>query len=315
MDTWLLISPLARGAYFDAMVDVSVAEFQLCFPEHAVEPAVLGGMPALRIRGPALDLKRLGRLSFLQGAFQGSANQLAPIDLPPAFDLPDSLVFGAKYAGKTNELVTQLAINTALAFADLRTDGPIKVLDPTAGRGTTLLWAARYGMVARGIERDKKALADFQRHVKRQTKLQRIKHKELSGFTTKKNANDLGRFLEYRFAAGSARLVIGDSKDAPRLLGGERFHLVVGDLPYGIQHRGSGRTRNPLENLRSCATAWAASLHPGGAMVLVFNAFMPRRDGLVRVFEDAGLEALPFAAPHRMSESILRELAVFRKPR
>ncbi len=307
----LLISPLARGAYFGDVLSVAREELALVMPGVEAEASTHGGLTVLTVPEEVASLRDLARLSFVQGVFRDEGEGWIPLDADPAFGLPDALVFGAKYPGKTHELATQLAINTALAHAELPEDGPVKLLDPTAGRGTTLLWGARYGMNARGIERDRKALADFQRHVKKQTKLHRIKHKESSGFTTKKNKDDIGRFLEYRFGDACARLVIGDSKDARHLLNRERFHLIVGDLPYGVQHTGPRGTRNPLDNLKACAPAWADSLLPGGCMVLMFNAFLPRREALVELFEAQGLTVHPMTAAHRMSESILRELAVF----
>lgn len=50
-------------------------------------------------------------------------------------------------------------------------------------------------------------------------------------------------------------------------------------------------------------------------MVLIFNALQPKRAELVEVFEGVGLTAQPFEAPHRMSESILRDLVVFTQAR
>ena len=107
---------------------------------------------------------------------------------------------------------------------------------------------------------------------------------------------------------------LGDSRDAPELLSGKRYAMLVTDLPYGIEHTGPGGKRNPLDVVRACAPGWAASLRPGGSAVLVFNRLQPRREALAAVFEGVGLEVLPFAAPHRMSESIERDFLVARQP-
>ncbi|MEO1271450.1 MAG: hypothetical protein AAFX99_25430, partial [Myxococcota bacterium] len=116
------------------------------------------------------------RLACVQGMFRvDEVGRLTPLDLQPDFRLPPSLVYGAKYRGKTHELVTQLALNVAVAHC--RTGSPPQtLLDPMAGRGTTLLWGLRYGLHGRGIEQDQGALDDLHRHIKRQTKLHRIKH-------------------------------------------------------------------------------------------------------------------------------------------
>jgi hypothetical protein len=49
-------------------------------------------------------------------------------------------------------------------------------------------------------------------------------------------------------------------------------------------------------------------------MVLVFNSLQPKRAELCSLFVEQGLVLQDFSAPHRMSESILRDLLVFTKP-
>lgn len=312
MQVQLLLSPLARGAYFASVADIAAAELRLIAPEADATTETVGELTFLCADLPEALLPAVARLSAVQGIFVDWRPQPISAD----FALPAALVWGAKYAGKTNELLTQLAINVALAHATLPTEGgQVRLLDPTAGRGTTLLWAARYGMSAIGIERDRKAIDDFQRNVKRQTKLERIKHREQKGFAIKKNPDDIGRYLHYDFQGPSARLVIGDSAEAEALTGRTRAHLVVGDLPYGIQHRSRRGRRNPIEDIAACAPAWADRLLPGGAMVLVFNALTTKRDAMANLLTAEGLTLQPFAAPHRMSESILRDLIVFTRPR
>ena len=93
----------------------------------------------------------------------------------------------------------------------------------------------------------------------------------------------------------------------------EKFHLIVSDLPYGIQHFTTDKTRNSIAVLRACATDWCDSLKPEGVMVLEFNRNIPRRKDLLAVFTEQGLEALDFTAPHQMSESIVRDIVVLKK--
>ena len=91
-------------------------------------------------------------------------------------------------------------------------------------------------------------------------------------------------------------------------------HLLVTDIPYGIQHRG-GRDgqRSPLTTLESCAASWSERLLPGAGVAIAFNTHMPTREQLAGVMASVGLRPLPIALPHRMSESIIRDVAVFRK--
>jgi hypothetical protein len=310
----LLLSPLTQGAYFADAAEVARAEYLAHYPHREIEAEEVSPLVFLNVEAEPADLEQLTRLSFVQAIFSERDGALTVVDQRPGFDLPEQMVSGAKYQGKTNELVTQLAINVGLAFSEPKDDSTPSLLDPMAGRGTTLLWALRYGMNAQGIEQDPKALDGLQRHVKKQTKLQRIKHKETEGSVGKFSRKAYGRFIQYQFGDRTMRLITGDAREADKLLSRKRFHLIVADLPYGVQHRAPGGTRNPLQTVGECASSWCDSLRSGGAMVLVFNTYQPRRAQLVRTFVECGLQERDFTARHRMSESILRDLVVFTKP-
>ena len=310
----LLVDPRATGAYFADTLDVARAELLLHRPDSQPEVIEHPMFTRLRVQVPAAALPQLARLSFVQAIFAVDGTRLEPLHTDPGYQLPAELVFGAKYRGKTHELLTLLALNVARATCTVPLEHTIKVLDPMAGRGTTLLWAARTGWSATGIERDGRAVDDLQRHVKKQCKLLRIKHKETRGTVGRKGRDGTGRFVRYTFGTPTIRLITGDARQTRPLLQGERFPLIVTDLPYGIQHTRDDGWRDPTATLRACAPEWAGRLAPGGSMVLSFNAFLPRRERLLELFTEAGLEPHPFAAPHRMSESILRDLVVFTRP-
>jgi hypothetical protein len=312
MSLLLLVTPLAAGAYFADVASVARAELAACFPGAEAALVQRATLTFLAVDLPADAAGGLSRLSFVQAVFvERPDGALDLLDADPGFDLPAELVTGARYRGKTNELLTQMVLNLALATcrADVDARGP-KLLDPMAGRGTTLLWAARYGIEARGIELDERALGDLQRHVGRQTKLLKVKHQRDKG-GGKRGAS----FVGYRFERAGLKLLHGDAREAGRLLDGERFHLLVSDLPYGIEHRsGPGGARDPRAVLAACAPEWAERLRPGGAMVLAYNRLLPPREVLAGPFVEAGLTLLPVEAPHRMSESILRDVLVMRRP-
>ena len=313
----VLLNPLAKGAYFASLLEVAQAELSALFPDVVGTVSPCGPLQFLEVDLPHDQASKLMRLSFAQGLFvEGSEGQLTPIAEDGGFALPEALVWGSKYRGKTHELVTQLALNLAIAHATPDPKKKPALLDPMAGRGTTLMWASRYGIDAYGIEVERDALEHFQRDVKRQTKLHKVKHKEQGGVIGPKKS-PVGRFFELSWAETStcARLIIGDSLKAEALTTNKRFSYIVSDLPYGVQFGGYGGYRSPIKALEERAGAWAERLSPGGAMVLIFNALQPKRAELVEVFEGVGLTAQPFEAPHRMSESILRDLVVFTKAR
>lgn len=311
----ILLNPLAKGAYFNALIEVAQAELSACFPHISSQVSQEGPLLFLEVDLPKSEAQKLMRLSFAQGLFENAPHhQLIPLTEDGQFALPEALVWGNKYRGKTHELVTQLALNLALAYGEVDSKKPPSVLDPMAGRGTTLMWASRYGLEAYGIEIERDALEHFQRDVKRQTKLHKIKHKEQSGVIgTKKSP--IGRFFEFHWSDTNtnARLIVGDSLKADLLTAGKRFSYIVSDLPYGVQFGGSSGQRNPLKTLSDRAQVWADRLLPGGVMVLIFNALQPKRTEIIKIFEDSGLTALSFEAPHRMSESILRDLVLFKR--
>ena len=309
----LLLDPRAEGAFFADTLAVAQAEVRAAFP--AAEPAVAAHhtLTFLSVALPEAAAPALVRLATVQAVFAEGEGGLRLLDADPGFALPPTLVWGTKYRGKTHELATQLALNVALAH-HTPADRPLKLLDPMAGRGSTLLWALRYGLEARGVEQDPRALADLQRHVKRQCKLHRLKHQQRKGSVGPKRKDQAGAFLEYRFGERGLKLVTGDSRDVASLLAGERVDLIVSDLPYGVQHVGRGGTRDPLPALAECAEGWAGLLRRGGVMALLYNRFLPKRRALLEVFEGAGLVAQPFEAPHRMGESIRRDLLVLRRP-
>ena len=309
----LLITPLAHDAYFSSVHEVARAELALFFPDAEVELHERGPLTFLRVDLPDSALGALCRLSFVQAIFRVDGHQHSIIDEQPGHLLPREFVHGAKYRGKTNALLTLLAINVARESCAVSPDVPAKLLDPMAGRGTTLLWAARMGIASCGLEQDPSAIGDLQRHVKKHCKLLRVKHKETTGQLGQRSRDGSGRFIRYAIAGTSLRLITGDARRTADTLRRERFTMLVSDLPYGIQHRGAGGWRDPSGVLKSCAPVWAEHLLPGGVMVLAFNALLPKRAVLEEIFASAGLSQLPFSAPHRMSESILRDLVVFRK--
>ena len=99
-----------------------------------------------------------------------------------------------------------------------------------------------------------------------------------------------------------------------QLIKKDKFDLIISDLPYGVQHFAQLKNRNPLELLEDCAQVWKNCLKQGGAMVLAFNKNNPKREELIEIFEFVGLQANPFSAPHRMSESIVRDILVLQFP-
>lgn len=288
------------------------AEVATVLPDHPITVDVRPTLTFLRVEAPESAAADLVRLSTIQAVFVDTGDGgLRPVDADPGYTLPRAVVWGAKYRGKTHELVTQLAVGLALRTtrAPLGT-GPA-VLDPMAGRGTTLLWAARLGLDAWGVEQEPAAPDHLRAHIALQAKLHRFHHRVATGSVGSKRTRT--PFLDAWLGESRLRLFSGDSRHVARMVGPTRFACIVADLPYGIQFKGKRQSRSPLSLVAECAPAWAEVLAPGGSMVLVWNRFLPKRPELVEAIASTGLTPLSFEVPHRMSASIHRDVVVFQR--
>ena len=309
----MLISPVANGAYFNETIEIAQKEFHQCVGEYQTELKSIGGMHFLHTQLPAEKLTHLVRLSFVQGIFSVEQGVLIPLELDADFKLHSDFVFGSKYKGKTNELLTQLLLNVGLSYCSEKDISKLKLLDPMCGRGTTLMWAMRYGIKSKGIEQDPNAVLDFRTFAKKWTKLHHQKHVMKEGFIGKANKQNKGKFIDFTANEVNTRIINGNATTACDLLKREKQHLIISDIPYGVQHFTTDKTRNPMAVLTDCAPQWAELLHKNGILVIAFNKYIPKRKELVSLFEQSGLTSLDFSAGHRMSESILRDIAVFKK--
>ncbi len=259
-------------------------------------------------------IPHLTMLSCVQGVFAQDGNSLTPLNSQSNFLLHEDFIWGSKFKGKTNETLTQFMLNIGLQQLQLPIEqyNTVKLLDPMCGRATTLLWGMRYGLHTKGIEQDSKVLDDIRQQVKKWCKVHRQKHSFKEGFVNKNNKKSQGKFIDFAIEHASMRVINGDTQDTSTHLKGEKFHLIVSDIPYGIQHFTTKNTRNALAVIQESAEGWSQSLKPNGIIVLAFNRYIPKRDELLTAFSaftsDAGIQA-----EHRMSESIVRDIIVLRK--
>lgn len=318
----LLVSPLARAAFFEQYLDVSKVELALVDGVELVQTQKFGDMDMLIVRAPETRLLPLARLSFVQGIFDIEADAIGvegskqmpawrPLSQTAEFLLHQDFVWGEKYKGKTNETLTQLALNLALSVADPAAE--MRLLDPMCGRGTSCFWAMRYGLSAVGIEQDPQALAEIRRGVKKWTKLHRQKHKLNEGWNQKANKSGVGKFLEFTAAGSSAKFVTGDAQRADTMTHKKPFDLIVTDIPYGVQHMGGKNSRSPLETIQNCAPVWMSCLRKGGAMAIAYNSNIPKKDQMIAAFDGLGGDVIDIPVAHRMSESIVRDILVLKK--
>lgn len=283
-----------RSTQYSALAETLAAPELLLSPlgAHVTSLSVvtLGGQRYLKFDLPvapaASQRVELGMLAMTSAYFAhyDAVEELAgpllqPLDLPAAFALPPDLVTTRRYRGKTNELFTHFLCNVARFSSGYATLpwSALRVLDPLAGGGTTLFVALTLGADAAGIEQnrdDVKSTVAFLQQYAREARIPcSLKEERLK---------KLG--LRWRFTLGkppqTCTLVNGDTVQAAALLPGYRPHLIVTDLPYGIQHQGA------LDALLTAALpVWAAMLQPQGALVFAWDATRFPRQEMVALVE------------------------------
>ena len=182
-----LALPTQNRVYGRAALQLGLAELasidRMLLGERLGRPELvtLGDRSYFLVRASPMDadaLAAIALLSSVYAAFELRDGLLAPIALPQVEQLPDDLVTTQRYQGKTNENLTRLMVNLALA-ASGPAPGPRRTLfDPACGRGTTLNQALLYGLDAAGMEIEKPAVEAYAHFLRMEykpgTKLQHV---------------------------------------------------------------------------------------------------------------------------------------------
>jgi len=305
----MLLAPSANRVYTQSSAALAVAELKAFGVIASITE--LGGQSYLEFDG---DPSRLGNLSSAYAFFEKHGELLKPIEVSTLDKYDDDLLTIQKYAGKTNEHFTKLLLNvTALASdRDFHTHRFV-VLDPVAGRGTTLNQALMYGWDAIGIEIDRKEVDAYEAFVKTYLRRKRIKH-TADMTPVRREGKRLGRRFDAMVDGvinGSQRLTMfeADTTRARQLMKANSVDLIVGDLPYGIVH-------NARDLLKSALPQWVELLRRGGALGVSWNTHHAPREQAVTLLEAHDLEVLDDAGfAHRVDQGIMRDIVLARKPR
>ena len=289
-----------------------------------IEITELGGVPYVTFTGAGSDdeLAVVSNLSALYALFERDGEQLRPL-VPARLDRwPDDLVSIQRYPGRTNEQLTRLVLNLAVAAAT-GTGGfageRVRVLDPLCGRGTTLNVAALCGFDAAGIDLDRKDVDAYLHFFTTWLKDKRAKHtsRRSGGRTTITFAAD--REAQRAGRTQEVVVVADDTRKAVDHLGKRSVDVIVTDLPYGVQHGSTAAAlrRSPVDLLTAALPVWRSVLRPGGAVGLAWNAKVLPRAAVVEALDAAGLAVVagePFERfAHRVDQAIDRDVVVARK--
>lgn len=327
----MLLSPSANRVYTAATPQLAAAELSACAPwASAIAATSLAGVDYLGFEAAGLahlELASLSRHSTSLALFETvDGDLLRAVEVPETHVLDEDLVTIPKYQGKTNEHFTELLLNVTLAQVDPGRKAPLDVLDPLAGRGTTLLTAWRAGHNGFGVETDDKAFEAMAAFLKTWLRRKRLKH-SADVTPVRRDGRSLGRRFDATLKLGETvpgapdlamTVFTGDTQDSAKLFGKKRFDAIVTDAPYGVVHGshqpGGPRTRTPEALLREALPVWAGQLRAGGAIGLSWNTLTMPRESLLAMLVTAGLTPLEgqtwagFA--HRVDSSIRRDLVV-----
>ncbi len=244
--------------------------------------------------------------------------------------MPDDLPQVLKYKGKTNADFTYFLLHCAKAASDFaQEEGPLRVLDPMCGKATTLFCALCEGCNATGIDTDAKALQEACVYLERSLKLHHIKHKREESSRTLGGGGsarcvsfEMARDAQAFKAGDRLRMeaLYGDAARTPEMVKAGGFHLVVSDLPYGVQHapRENGGMSSLARLVERVAPGCERALKPGGALAFSFNQNTLRRSDVARALTGAGLDVLaqpPFDDfSHWVEQAVERDVVIARKP-
>jgi SAM-dependent methyltransferase len=344
----ILRNPGHNRVYFDQSEKMARAELKLLL--HQLDPSAdapevleLAGLNYLSFSlANALtdqDLQLISRLSFIFGLFELEGNvqaaKLIPMLLPPSAFVDPKISMLMKYAGKTNEIFTRMMINVAQLSQSGTEASRLHILDPAAGKGTTLFEGAIAGFDVTGIEIDRKLTQETSTFFKAFLEREKYKHTLTKSKLYSGNSEKEAISVSFTYARDKEQfndpaqqrdlqIISGTALHSKRYFKDEKFHLIVADLPYGIAHGNVGnkkhrsKTRSPEELLESCLPDWFKILKKGGVMVLAWNLFVFPRQTMVDLIESKGFKVFKSSPydefQHRVDQSIKRDIVVAAKP-
>lgn len=333
MEYAFLLAPHANTRYADSLRKLAHLELQCMLDAAAVtartEWREMGGAPWFVVSCPPLPGSALhliaGHSSFYMGATLENG-LLNPLSYKEQDYLPSDLAEVLKYKGKTNAAFTRLMLNCALCASEFhQASHALHVLDPLCGKATSLFCALQRGFDATGVDEDSGEIKEAADYLTRYLQLHKVKHQlKQSSLTLPggKSAPALTWQLAdtpAHYQAGETRKVLmicGDTLSLKEMLKPETAHLLIADLPYGVQHapRQDGRTAGFLPLLKRAAPVWRHALKPGGALALSFNTHTLKKIDVRKVLADAGLRVLdrpPYDDfDHWVEQAVQRDLVV-----
>ncbi len=329
------LTPHANIRYREAQLKLGQGELSCLLKGLGIDAEVtactLGGVAFLRFEAEELTPSQLETLSMHSAALlicQQQGALLRPLEKVSHDYLTADLAEVLKYKGKTSAVFTHMMINCALAASDFFCkDEVLTVLDPMCGRGTTCFVALQHGMNAVGVDIDNRDLKECADYFERYLQYHRMKHKlDQSSRTIRRHAVPAAVYTiadtKENFKAGATRtlsLFLGDTGLTGELLKKAPAHLLVADLPYGVQHapQDGRRTESFIQVMKRALPQWYGALRKGGALALSFNTLTLKKAELIQLLTEAGFT--PLTQPpyddfeHFVEQAVHRDFVVARK--
>ncbi len=229
---------------------------------------------------------------------------LKPIETTFTPALSPDLITTRRYRGKTNELFTHFLCNIAKFSSDFATHpwSDLRLFDPLAGGGTTLLTGLVLGAIVAGVDHNLKDIQSTVAFLK-----QFAREERLACSVKQHRLKQVGQRWVVSLGRKEAQqclLASGETYLSKQLTGGFKPHLIVTDLPYGVQHQGQ------LSKLLTPALeVWAAMLASGGVLTFAWESTRFPRIDMIAYVESASplqvLKASPYdALTHRVDRVI-----------
>jgi len=332
----ILISPGHNRVYYKESLKLALGELMIAADRMRAHPKniqieYIADLPYCTFETAAPlkpgDITVLSRLSFLFALFEAVQTKaqrlLAPVQADARPYIDEKITSILKYKGKTNEQFTKLLVGAAWLAGGRREDA--RLLDPMAGKGTTLLTGMTRGMDVFGIEKRKAFAHDGKAFLKKYLQDERIKHQTDTRTVNDKRGKAIGRGTRFTYAntkeafkAGQTKtyeMIEGDAQHADVYYANTFFDMIAADLPYGVQHaskQGAGIARSPEDLLKGCLPAWHDVLKNGGAMVLAYNTKTLSKNKMADLLGHFGFTILhdDIDFSHYVDVSILRDIVV-----
>ena len=333
MEYAFLLWPHANTRYVASLRKLAYLELfcmlTACNIQAEISWKELGGAPWLHVSCTSLSSSALRLISGHSSLYMGAVLEnglLRPLDYKTPDYLPPDMAEVLKYKGKTNAAFTGLMLNCALcASAYGMSQEPLIVMDPMCGKATSLFCALGRGHNAIGVEVNGNDVQEAGSFISRYLQLNRIKHKASQGSLTLPGGKS-APYTTWLFAdtnehyqAGethSLKLIQGDTVYCPAMLKKQSVHLMIADLPYGVQHapRQDQRVDGFLSLLKKALPGWYQVLVPGGAIALSFNTYTLKKADLTREMKNTGFDVLSDAPyddfEHWVEQAVQRDLVV-----